>query len=357
LKSEGHSVSLLAPEARSGTLAAHFGLTDAELADAGPARGFAFNGSVAHIGLSTKAVAVTQRWLTHGFDVIHVHEPLVPLVGTTALRAGVPLVATFHASASGESLAGPWWHAHAASLRHLSARLAVSQLAAESVANLVGLDVQVIPNGIAIPPCVAPEDDQWRGGSRPTGVFIGRIDEPRKGFAVALGAVAKIRAVYPGFELLVIGPGTHRPCEGVRYLGSLESSARDSVLASADVLIAPNTGQESFGMILIEALAQGMRVAASDLPSFREVLFGDPTETPSVAHVASPTAALGSSSALSGCQLFAPGDPVALSEAVCRVLDVPVQQVSKAARARAQRYSWDVIGPQILTVYRGATSG
>jgi phosphatidylinositol alpha-mannosyltransferase len=155
---------------------------------------------------------------------------------------------------------------------------------------------------------------------------------------VALDAVDEIRATYRNFELLVIGPGTPIPHEGVRYLGSLGADQRDGILSIADMLIAPNTGQESFGLVLVEALAQGLRVVASDLPAFREVL--------------SPDSDLGALPA--GCALFPPGDSSALAQAVLRVLTVSASASAAAGWEHVQRYGWDTVGPQVLNAYQEA---
>jgi phosphatidylinositol alpha-mannosyltransferase len=336
------------------------------LADAGRTIGVSFNGSVAHVAISGRALAVTRRWLRRGFDVVHVHEPLVPLVSTTALATAAPLVATFHASLSGERLAKPWWRAHARALRKLEASIAVSPAAAASVETLTSLDARVIPNAISFAGRSQPRPGDPREHTHPTAVFVGRFDEPRKGLQVALDAMTEIRATYRNFELLVVGPGTPIPQEGVRYLGSVSADQRDAVLSIADMLLAPNTGQESFGLVLIEALAQGLRVVASDLPAFREVLSiesdqSDPgpsrnepvRNNPAARDVSHSDRADGEIPA--GCVLFPAGDSSALAAAVLRALAIPASKVAPAAYTHAQRYSWDVVGPQILAVYQQVT--
>jgi len=200
-------------------------------------------------------------------DVVHVHEPFMPMVSLGAILARTPpLVATFHADpgALGRRayrIAGPVLSLVASRVRVFTA---VSDVAAAAVAGRIR-GVRIIPNGIDL--------EQYAGGGarNPHGVlFLGR-DEPRKGLDVALEAWPRIRARVPDAELRVAGADRRRGPEGVTFLGRLADGAKHEELHRASVLVAPNLGGESFGIVVLEGLASGCAVVASDLAAFRAV--------------------------------------------------------------------------------------
>jgi phosphatidylinositol alpha-mannosyltransferase len=308
---------------------------------AGRAHGFRYNGSVARVAVGPQAVCSVTVWLRLGrFDVVHVHEPLVPLLGLATLLAACgerksPLVATFHAQGD-----DPAWLRRVLRglpLRHrIAASIAVSPYAAELANRRIGVVPRIIGNGIALP---ATGEGAAQMGSttgepgEPVVAFVGRFDEPRKGFSTLLQAWPSVRAAIPKARLLVAGPGTPIDVSGVEYLGVLDGPERDRLLTRATVLAAPNTGQESFGLVLVEALACATAVVASDLAEFRVTL----SDTQGTA-----------------ATLVPPGDATAWADAVVAAL----RQPPDAARGRriATRYSWDAIGPQLLDVYHRVAS-
>lgn len=337
----GHDVSVLAPVDSADTVLPDF------VVPAGRTVAVPYNGSVARLAFGPRAAARVRRWVREGeFDVLHVHEPASPSLGLLACLASTgPIVATFHT-------ANPRSRALTASagilrtaLDKVTARIAVSEQARLTVVEHLGSDAVVIPNGVYTEPfrsaraaheltrALLPEPDD-----RPTVAFLGRIDEPRKGLAVLLAAVPAIVAASPRVRVLVAGrgdlgewsrtgPGSH---PAVEFLGAVDDAGRLALLGSADVYVAPHTGQESFGIVLVEALAAGAAVVAADLPAFVDVLDG------------------GRAGAL-----VPAGDPVALGGTVGALLRDHPRRAALAATgpAVAARYDWSVVGERVQAVY------
>ena len=223
------------------------------------------NRSVAPIRLAPGTTAAVRQAVA-GADVVHVHEPFVPAVSLAALRAsGPPRVGTFHADpgrgvrllyATGRPL-----------LRRLASNLAaavaVSPVAAAAIEPFAG-SPRIIPNTIdtaAYRPTMAKQPGRI--------AFLGR-DEPRKGLDGLLAAFGSLRRSHPAAELVVMG--TRRPdLPGVRFLGTVDDVTKQRELAAASVFVAPNTGGESFGLVVLEAMAAHCAVVASSLPSFQFV--------------------------------------------------------------------------------------
>ncbi len=259
-------------------------------------------------------------------DVVHVHEPLVPTLGWLALSADKPTVATFHADP-------PKWarrlyeKAPYVGRRMRRALLtAVSETAAEAIPAEWG-SVRIIPNGIDTASYSLPVGRVDRRVC-----FLGR-DEPRKGLEVLLRAWPQITERIPQAELKVIGANRPDSLDGVEYLGRVSRGEKKRLLASSLVYAAPNTGGESFGIVIAEAMASGCAVVCSDLPAFRAVL-GD------------------------AGRLVPIGDPDMLADAVCSLLSRPqeARALGGAARARASIFDWSVVGAAYREVYREAVS-
>ncbi|MDO5677399.1 MAG: glycosyltransferase family 4 protein [Propionibacteriaceae bacterium] len=309
LRSRGHSVVVIAPGEGESTDELHL---------MGRAMSLPFNGSVAHLGVRPDQ-AMRTRAALDGADLVHVHEPLTPGIAYAAARAARGrLVVTHHASFHPGLLALP--------LRLRSALLppresiAVSSAAAETARAVTGSEPVVVANAVPLPP--SPDGVRERG----LVLFVGRLDEPRKGYPV----YAALAGLVPEARFVAIGPGGGG-ASGVEELGALTDRERDEWLSRAEVLVAPNRFGESFGMVLIEALARGCAVVASDLPAFREVV-SDP-----------------------GVASFFPVDDVALAaEALRARLNSPADP-EKAWRA-AGRFTWDVVGPEVEAVYAAALS-
>lgn len=337
LISRGHQVSVLAP-AEEDTPLPDF------VVSAGRAVPVRYNGSVARLAFGPQASARVERWLADGhFDVIHIHEPASPSVSLLALWAAQgPVVATFHTATLKSRAMRVATPILRPSLEKLSARIAVSEAAQKTVIAHVGGTTVVIPNGVYVRQFRPDPGDRRRWGARTDGprvVFLGRFDEPRKGLHVLTRAVPAILAAHPDAQILVAGPGDVAEAaralpdvvaRATRFLGALSHEEKVSLLAGADVYVAPNTGGESFGIILVEAMAAGAPVVASDLDAFEAVLdHGRAGIT------------------------FPVGDAEQLAAKVCLLLaDAELRRrVAEAGTARAWSFDWSRVGEQVLAVY------
>lgn len=243
-------------------------------------------------------------------DVMHIHEPLIPLVGWAALSVDKPLVATFHADA-------PSWartlYRCAPGLGHRMRRAkltAVSRTAAAPVPERWG-EVEVIPNAIDVPSFELPVERVSRRVA-----FLGR-DEPRKGLDILLEAWPRVLVERPDAELVVMGAVRGDRPPRVTYLGPVSGGEKKRILASSLVYVAPNTGGESFGLVVAEGMAAGCAVVASDLEAFISVM-GDAGQT------------------------FPVGDVGALAKEVIRLLADPdkAQDLGALARSHVSRFDW-----------------
>lgn len=332
LHEQGHRVEILAPGLLPAGIADQYGLSTGQVSSAGPALPLKFNGSVARVCLGPRAARRARGWLAdHEFDLIHLHEPLVPSLCTTVTRtSGVPLVATFHASMPTFRLVRAVYRLSVGPDR-LDTVLAVSALAARVALTYTGRRPEVIGNGIRVPDRpVASTRGRWRNGEHPLAVFVGRFEEPRKGFGLLVEALPGIRARYPDLEVVVIGSGAEQQLPGVRFLGGVDDATRNEWLTRADVYLAPNTGRESFGIILLEALACGAPVVAADLQAFRAVLSDEQGPVGRV---------------------FRVGSTQALTAEVIASLDEDRDLRLARGLAQAARYDWSAIGPRILGAY------
>jgi phosphatidyl-myo-inositol alpha-mannosyltransferase len=295
------------------------------------------NGSLANIVLSPSALFKIRRALAgERFDVLHVHEPMTPVVSVAATAlAPCPVVATWHA-------AGPLrWNRSAVRfwgflMNRVDYRIAVSEQARASVEDVLPGRYDVIPNGVLIPPHADP------GGRAHTIVFVGRHD-PRKGLPVLLRAWPEIRC-RTGARLRIAGAdplavrlllARHRVSEdGIDVLGLLSQEQLTEELLTAKALVAPSVGMESFGMVLTRAFGCALPVVASDIPGYRGVVTDE-------------------------TGLFVPpGNPAALADAVTGLLadDSRRQARGAAGRRVAERdYSWDAIARRLVEIYESVT--
>jgi phosphatidylinositol alpha-mannosyltransferase len=337
LRGRGHMVLVLAPS--FGTPVESFVRTVGR-----PLR-VRFNRSVAPIAPwpgSRRRVGEAVRWFHP--DVVHAHEPLVPSTAMFAVLASpVPVVATFHAYADRSralELAAPLLRPV---VRRLAARLAVSRAAASFAgAPFDGEGIRVVPNGVEVETFADAEPATLPEGRRI--LFVNRLD-PRKGFAVMVEAFRRIHAAHPDALLLVAGDGPERHAAGrlpadarsrTMMLGNVAHQRLPPYHAASEVFCAPATGRESFGIVLVEAMAAGLPVVASDIPGYREVV----------------------RQGVEGV-LVPPRDPGALAGAVGRFLDHPdaARAFSAAGRERARRFSWETVTDEIEDVYREVTGG
>jgi phosphatidylinositol alpha-mannosyltransferase len=334
LINHGHEVSVLAPAEVEDGLPSY-------LVSAGRTVSVPYNGSVARVAFGPISAARVRRWLRKGqFDVLHIHEPMAPSLGLLAcVAARGPVVATFHtaitrsrALIAAQGLLQPV-------MEKITARIAVSALARKvQVEHLDGGAVE-IPNGVDVARFTSAEPlDGWPGDGGAIG-FLGRFTEPRKGFPVLCEAFGRLVADRPGLRLLVAGPGdpedvTDGALAGhATFLGKVSEADKARMLRSVDVYVAPNTGGESFGMILTEAMAAGTPVVASDLDAFRRVLDGG----------------------VAGA-LFPVGDAAALASVLGDLLDYPERRVLLAERASkvVAGYDWPVVAQRVMEVYATA---
>ncbi len=300
------------------------------------------NGSVARIGLLVPPAATRERLARGAFDVVHVHEPLVPGPGRHALRhARVPVVATFHANDDAElPLFRALRAAAAGPLARVDFGIAVSRPAKAFSRAIYRGRTAVVPSGVDLARFACEAGPRRRAG--PLGVlFVGRFGEARKGFPLLLDAVARLRAAGRDVALDVVGLGpAGSPARagrlGVRFHGRVGDAELVQRYRAADVFCAPSLGRESFGMVLLEAMAAGCPVVASALPGYAEATRG---------------AAL----------LVPPGDARALAAALWRVGRDETLRASLVRRGgeRAAALSWARIAGRVLQVYRhaGAAAG
>lgn len=349
----GHEVSVLAPADDDTPLPPY-------VVSAGRAVPVPYNGSVARLNFGILSAARVRRWLHDGtFDVIHIHEPASPSLGLLSCWAAQgPIVATFHTSNPRSRAMIAAYPILQPALEKIRARIAVSEYARRTLVEHLGGDAVVIPNGVDVDFFArAKPNPEWQseeargtaeeGKGRAGGTigFIGRIDEPRKGLPVLMKALPKILAERPGTRLLVAGRGDEEEAveklpeelrPRVEFLGMISDEDKARFLHSVDLYVAPNTGGESFGIILVEAMSAGAPVLASDLDAFAQVL---------------DQGAAG--------ELFANEDADALAVAATRLLGDSERRAELRERGRAhvRRFDWSTVGADILSVYETVTDG
>ncbi|HWS36261.1 MAG TPA: glycosyltransferase family 4 protein [Actinoplanes sp.] len=330
----GHTVSVLAPAEDDAELPAY-------VVPAGRAVPLPYNGSVARISFGPVSTARVRRWLRRGeFDVLHVHEPFTPSLSFLAvLSARGPVVATFHTAMTRSRALSAAQNFLQPAMEKITARIAVSELARKVQVEHLGGGAVEIPNGVAVAKFASAASlPGWPGEGGALG-FLGRFTEPRKGFPLLRTAYVALARKRPGLRLLVAGPGDREELysdipddlhDRVEFLGLVSESDKARMLRSVDVYVAPNTGGESFGMILTEAMAAGAAIAASDLDAFRRVLDG------------------GRAGAL-----FPNGDANALAGLLGELLDDPARRAELASCAglAVRAFDWPSVANRVLEVY------
>ena len=337
LRGMGHHVEVLTPAEREEALDEEW------MTWAGRAVPVPYNGSMASMQFGPVSAARVRRWLRDGeFDVVHVHEPATPSVSlTVCMIAEGPIVATFHAAttrsrwlAAVAPVIRPW-------MERISGRIAVSDFARRVQVEHLGGDAVIIPNGVHVAAFAEGSTlpGHVRGVDGPTIGFLGRFDEPRKGLPVLLEAMHTVLRRHPGAQLLIAGRGDAAEIgeligedlrASVALLGELTEEDKAAFLRSVDVYCAPNLLGESFGVVLIEAMAARAPIVASDLDAFRRVLDDGAAGV-----------------------LVRRGDAAALAGALCALLDDPARRAELSARGAqvAARYDWSVLAQRILAVY------
>ena len=335
LRSRGHDVRVLTPSTSDDL--------PEWITSAGSSVSIPFNGSVANISIKPKALARTRRWLAdNDFDVVHVHEPVVPSVSmAAAMLSSAPLVGTFHA-ALGRSVSRAIASAPMRLyMERIGVRIAVSEEARRTLIEHHGGDAVIIPNGVETASFrTAQPLDQWVAtDERPVIVFLGRLDEPRKGLGIFAGVIERVLEAIPGARFLIAGRGdapdiraaVARFGDSVSFLGGISDEEKESLLARASIYVAPQTGGESFGIVLVEAMAARTTVVASDIPAFRAVLED------------------GRAGAL-----FDTGSSDSLASALVELLGdhERLDALADAGQRASAQYDWEVVADKVFEVYK-----
>jgi phosphatidylinositol alpha-mannosyltransferase len=306
--------------------------------------GWAFpaNGSIGRVTLGWRFKQQARAVLDeHRFDILHFHEPFVPFLSPTVLEASRTVnVATFHAFGgfSPSYWIGKRFAGDLASRLH--GRIAVSGAARHFISRYFPGEYRIIPNGVDLDRFVAAEPyDELRDGTLNI-LFVGRLEE-RKGLIHLLKAYHRLRKRHVDARLLVVGAGAKlreyrryvglRGIRDVEFLGRVDDDAKARYFASADIFCAPATGQESFGIVLLEAMAAGVPIVASDIHGYKQVV-------------------------QRGVQglLVEPRKPRALAAALYTLAMDPElrDQMGEAGRLRAPDYSWTRVTEQVIDFYR-----
>ena len=340
LIAKGHEVSVLAPVTDEGLN------IEPWVVSAGRPISIPYNGAIAKVIFGPLASSRVKQWIANGnFDLLHLHEPAIPSLSLLAGWAGDgPMVATFHAAANPQKVANAIGTMLDPLIERITAKIAVSEIARETLKDRFDTEAVVIPNGI--------DTSKFEGiGVRSewalpnTLGFIGRFDEPRKGLAVLLAAIPKIAYKVPNLRILVAGPGNASDFEKlvppelrerITFLGRISEIEKAQFFKSVSLYIAPNTGGESFGIILAEAMAAKTPIVASDLPAFTKLLDN------------------GSAGAL-----FASENSEDLADTIINLLDNQEmrEKIAIAGYEKAKSFDWDSVGEQILSVYEMALAG
>ena len=332
LISNGHYVEVLAPATESEDLPDY-------VVSAGRAISIPYNGAVARVLFGVGANSRVRSWINDGdFDLLHLHEPAIPSLSLLACWAGEgAMVGTFHAAAKYQKAIFAIGPILEPVIEKLSARIAVSESARLTLTAHLETDAIVIPNGIYA-------DNYRDGSSRPqwqgnTIGFLGRFEEDRKGLPVLLDALPIISRFIPDIRVLIAGPGDSEEVlakvdpqlrHRVEFLGKISEEDKADFLASVSLYIAPNTGGESFGIILAEAMAGGAAVVASDIPAFADVLghgrYG---------------------------ALFESENSENLAKVIIDLLrdETKQKELAAAGAVHAQRFDWGQVGEEIFEVY------
>jgi phosphatidyl-myo-inositol alpha-mannosyltransferase len=339
LSRRAHDVTIIAPDGGVAPPGVRF-------VTAGGSLPVPANGSIAHLAVGPRTGARVRRALSENrFDVVHVHEPLAPLVSTAAvLGASSRVVGTFHAAGDGRSLSYAFARMFMGKVhRRLDALIAVSEAARSLASRYFPGDYQIIPNGVDIsrftPGGERPQRFPPEGG--PVVLFVGR-NEPRKGIASVLKAFPIVAAAVDGCRLVIVGSGF----DEAKVKKSVQEDLRDRITvvgfvgneelpayySSADVFCAPAVGGESFGLVLIESIASGTPVVASDIPGYSGVV-----------------------EQTGGGMLFTAGDPGALAGALVDLLSDEQKRrgLANAGLDRVKAFSWEQLAKRLESVYLG----
>lgn len=341
LQARGHELSILAP---CSSVDPAVDIGDVDLRTFGRSVPIPTAGSIARISFS-----VWHEWRLKNmleeeqFDIVHIHEPLMPMFALTASRfSPSTTIGTFHAYNEGRAKGYTIWKKilNRGAIR-LNGRIAVSEPAKAFANRYFNGDYRVIPNGLDV-------DRFSKPGPKPSilkneainMVFVGRINEPRKGLRYALGAYSLLKWEYPNLRLIVVGAGVpdresyrimgERSLDDVVFVGPVTDDELPDYYQHADIFLAPNTGKESFGFIIIEAMSASTPIIASDIPGFASVMTDGKEGL-----------------------MFAPKDESAMAHAIKRLIENPGLRVQLGVdgRATVNQYRWDRVADKVLGYY------
>jgi phosphatidyl-myo-inositol alpha-mannosyltransferase len=301
-----------------------------------------FGGTESGIGLDPRSFSqVRQLFRSQAFDIAHVHEPMVPIVPwAVLLTARCPIVATFHVHRE----EGHRWYPLARPIlaplmRRIGHRIAVSESARRTIARHFPGTYDVVPNGIDVSAFAAPKPrprELEPGGF--TVLYVGRL-EPRKGVDVLIQAMPIVRAQIARARLVIVGDGPDRDAlaslarsvnAGATFAGRVEDTALPGYMQAADIVCSPALGGESFGIVLLEAMACGTPVVASRIEGYVALIGDDDCAV-----------------------LVPPRDPAALAAALARLLSDEGRRRALAERgaAKARQYAWPEIAARLERIY------
>lgn len=340
LISEGHYVSLLAPVSDDSISIEDY------VVNAGKPISIPVNGSVARVLFGPLASSRAKQWIAAGdFDLLHLHEPAIPSLSLLACSAAEgPIVGTFHVSTPKKKAIYAIGPILEPIVEKLTARIAVSELARSTLKAHFDTDAVVIPNGIDGEKYANAKVNPEYTGPNSIG-FMGRFEEPRKGLQVLIDSLAIVARFIPDVKYLIAGPGDSEEFlkqlnpqlqSRIEFLGRLSDQQKESFLKSVDVYVAPNTGGESFGIILTEALSAGTAVVASDIPAFKAVLENGEVGV-----------------------LFKNQDSADLAKAIVGLLrdNERRKKLAHNGKLSSQKYDWQVVAEKIESVYEMAIAG
>ena len=339
LELKGHTVKILAPAKNPASLGVD------NLIAVGRPFPIPTGGSIARISLSVWQERRVRTVLKEeAFDIIHLHEPLAPVLPLTVLNCSdTPNVGTFHAYHDQTYKYRLSHHFLHKLFNKLDVRIAVSPPAMQYVSEFFPSDYTIVPNGVDVnylsedvPPFDAFDDGMLNI------LFVGRMEE-RKGLRYLLGAFGKLKWEYPFLRLIVVGPGSpgkecyqimsERNLQDVVFVGNVTEEAKKRYFHTAHIYCAPNTGKESFGIILAEAMASGKPIVASDIQGFASVMTDGKEGF-----------------------LVPPKNEDALASALEKLIVDPELRVTMSAEGwlTVQKYRWDRVASQILACYQQA---
>ena len=299
-------------------------------------------GTESGLGVDPRSWPAVGRMLSQPFDIVHLHEPLTPLVPwIVLLRSRAPLVGTFHVHREeGHRLYGAFGWVLRPLARRLRARIAVSDAARRTVASHVPGEYEIVPNGIDVNAfrLLRPRPPQLAADRRYV-VYVGRL-EPRKGVEHLIRAMPSIQRLAPDAALAIVGDGAERTAlmqiardagAAVQFLGRVDDECLGAYLQAADVVCSPALGGESFGIVLLEAMACGKPIVASRIDGY-EALVG----------------------ASGAARLVPPGDSAALATEISWLFGSAERRRTLGGRGSAfvAGYDWPMVAQRLESIYR-----